>query len=79
MFSCWVERKAARGFVEEDGLGAVPVVGVEVHDQDLPDPFGQRMPRRDGNVVEQAEAHGGFRLGMVPRRADDGKGVLRLA
>ncbi len=64
--------------VPKDGLGAIAVMGIEVHDQDSTDAIIQGMAGGDGNIVEQAKAHRRVRLGMVPRRADDGKGIARL-
>jgi hypothetical protein len=32
----------------------------------------------NGNVVEEAKTHGPIRLGVMSRRADDGKGIACL-
>ena len=68
-----------RGAVE-DRLGAVAVVDVPVEDQDpLGAALGDRVGRRDGDVVEQAEAHRPVALGVVARRpqAAEGEAALR--
>ena len=52
------------GVVPEDGLCAVAVMNVPVHDED-PMSLGRQRRRADGDVVEQAEPHGAVALGMV--------------
>ena len=56
--------------VVKRGLRAVAVVHVEIgdHDPRVAEPLG--VARRDGGVVDQAEAHAPGRLRVVPRRAD---------
>ena len=71
-----VQRRLVRTEVEhariifEDRLGAVAVVHVEVDDRHpLHAVLGQRMGSRDGDAVEQAEAHGSRAGRMVARWA----------
>lgn len=54
----------------EDMLRAVPVMCVEVNNEDLliSDPL--RVPGTDSHVVEEAEPHGPVCFGVVPRRPD---------
>ena len=60
-------------------LGAVAVMEIPVDDQDPLHPVpGQGMPGADGNVVKDAEPRRLRRLGVVARRPDQGKGVVRL-
>lgn len=60
-------------------LGAVAVVNVEIDDRHAGQAMViQRVPRRDGDRPEQAEAHGDLALGMVTGRAHRGKGVADL-
>ncbi len=57
----------------EDVVGPVAVVDVPVEDQDALGPVSvARPPRRHGDVVEEAEAHGARSLGVVARRAQRG-------
>ena len=67
------------GGLVEDVVGPVAVVNVPVEHQHTPDvqPV-ERMPGRDGHVVEQAEAHRPRRLGMVAGRAQPAKRDLRF-
>ncbi len=61
-------------------LGAVAVVDVPVHDQDPPEAqgdFGVKRPQ--GHIVEKAESHGPAPLGVVARRAGQGKGGVHFA
>ena len=54
----------------EDEVGPVAVVDVPVEDQDaLGGVLAQRVRRRDGDVVEEAEAHRLRALGVMTRRA----------
>ena len=68
------------GVVPERGLGAVAVVDVEVEDREprqlvhVP-----RLHGADRDIVEQAEAHGLHRLGMVAGRAHGAERGRRLA
>ena len=65
--------------VAENVLGAVAMVHVEIDDGDACEPMVlQRVSRRDGNVVEQAEAHRAIARRMVPRRPDAAKSAIRL-
>jgi hypothetical protein len=64
----------------DDVLGAVAVVHVEVDDgHALQAVHVQRMARRHGHVVEEAEAHRLVARGMVARRAHRAEGVVHLA
>ena len=55
--------------VPEHCLGTVTVVHVEIHHRDALQPVHRAcMCRSNGDAVEQTEAHGSFRLGMVSRR-----------
>ena len=64
----------------EDGLGAVAVVDVEIDDGDTPQPvLVSRVRGADGDVVEQAKAHGAARFGVVAGRAHRAERVLGLA
>jgi hypothetical protein len=60
----------------EDVLGAVAVVDVPVEHGDPPDPEGAGVRGGHRRVVEEAEAHGVVRPGVVARRAHDGEGGL---
>jgi hypothetical protein len=63
----------------EDVLGAVAVVDVEVDDGDaLQAVLGHGVGGADGDVVEEAEAHGPVALGMVARRAHGAEGGVVL-
>ncbi len=57
---------------------AVAVMRVIVNDHHALQAFFQRHACADSHVVEQAKAHGAVWFGVVPRRADDGKGVLNF-
>ena len=61
------------GVVPEDGLGPVAVVGVPVEDQH-PFPFGGQVGRCHRHVVEEAEAHGPGRQGVVAGRPHSQEG-----
>ena len=66
-----------RRVVEEDLLGPVAVVHVPVDDRHaLQAALALRPARRDRRVVEQAEAHRGLALGMVPGRAQQRERVV---
>ena len=68
-----------RRVVEEDRLGPVAVVHVPVEDRDALDAAVALRPAGgDRGVVEQAEAHRGLALAMVPRRAQQGERVVDL-
>ena len=59
---------STEGSASNNGLGAIPVVNVEVDDRD----FSYAMlllqiPGGDGNIGEQAEPHGPVHLGVMPR------------
>lgn len=63
------------GLVEEDVLGAVAVVNVEIEDGDAFGPGGGGGEGGDGDVVQIAEAHGGGAEGVVAggaHEAEDG-------
>ena len=66
--------------VPENVLGAVAVMDVEIHDRDA---LGAmrflRVPRGDGRVVEEAEAHRGRDLGVMAGRAGRDESVARPA
>ena len=68
-----VQRDEEDGVVAaEDRLGAVAVVDVEVDDRDALEPeLGLRVARRDGDVVEEAEAHRPVGERVVAGRADE--------
>ena len=80
-----IERPRVRRDVEharvgvEDGLGAVAVVHVEVHDQHALEAPGEGVGRGHRHVVEEAEAHGpvgqrrGGRAGAPRRRRGPGR------
>ena len=61
------------GIVPEDVLGAVPVVDVPVDDED-PLAEGRARGRGDGDVVDEAEAHGPVGGGVMAGRADRDEG-----
>ena len=64
----------------ERALGAVAVVHVPVNHRDTFEPPDcPRMVHRDCPVSEQAKAHGLIRQCMVPRRAQQGVGVVHIA
>ncbi len=59
---------------------AVAVMHVEIDDRDaLQAVHFQRMTRRDGDIVEEAEAHRPRRLGVMPRRTHAAKRVVVAA
>ena len=67
-------------------LGAVAVVHVEIHNRHARQPVvADQVLGPDRHVVEQAEAHGQIRLGVMARRADraesppDAAGLHRVA
>ncbi len=79
-----VERRLVRREVEdrrvlpEGVLRAVAVVEVPVDDEDpLGGPGGLERARRDGDVVEETEAHGAVGLGVVAGRTDERESVRR--
>ena len=64
----------------ERGLGAVAVMHVEIdHRHALGAVLGAGMQRGDGDDVEQAEAHGAGRLGMMARRPHGAEGIVGIA
>ena len=64
----------------DDVLGAVAVMDVEVDDRDpLEAAHVERMARRDGDVVEEAEAHRLLARRVVAGRAHGAEGVVDLA
>ena len=66
--------------VVEDRLGAVAVVGVDVHHHDALQAVAPlEVARPKGRVVEQAEPHAAVRLGVVARRSDGRKPALDAA
>ena len=68
------------GAAFEHRLGAVAVVDVLVEDQDpLAAELADGVVGGQGDVVEQAEAHGPVGLGVVAGRPDQGQGLGRLA
>jgi hypothetical protein len=60
-------------------LRGVAVVDVVVDDRDPADARRARVSGADGDVVEEAEAHGTGPLGMVSRRTDQRQSPLMLA
>jgi hypothetical protein len=64
------------GLVEEDVLGTVAVVDVEVEDGNALDAPGAGGECGDGGVVEVAEAHGAVAGGVVTGRAHEAEGGL---
>ena len=64
----------------ERGLGAVAVMHIEIdHGHALGAMLGAGMQRADGDIVEEAEAHGAGRLGMVTGGTHRAEGVVRLS
>ena len=62
----------------EHVLRAVAVMDVEIHHRDPPQPMlPAGMLGGDRDVVEQAEAHGGIGLGMVPGRPHRAERIVR--
>jgi len=63
-----------RRIVVEGMLGAVTVVEIPVHDQDLfQSVLFFRICGGDGDVIENAEAHAAIRFSMVSGRPDKGE------
>ena len=63
----------------KDVLGAVAVVDIKVDDRDpFQAMFSHGMGGTDGDVVEEAKAHGTFALGMVPGRTHAAEGGMVL-
>ena len=70
-----VERDVQHGgVVVEHPLRAVPVMHVVVDDRDPLEPRRARRGRRHRDAVEQTETHGPIRLGVMPRRTNQGHG-----
>ena len=64
-----VHRKiGAVWFLEEDGLGPIAMVHIEIQDSHVLCPGRQCFQGRDCDRVEEAEAHGVIARGVVPRR-----------
>ena len=63
------------GIVPEDGLGAVSVMHVPIHDEDALAP-GRQRSRGDRHVVEQAEAHSPVGEGVMAGRTNDHESSL---
>ena len=78
---CWKMLDHQHALVAgDDVLGAVAVVHVEVDDRHaLQAAHVERVARRDGDVVEEAEAHRLAARRVVARRAHGAEGVLDLA
>src|SRR5690606_1713799 len=81
-----IERPLVRRDVEAGGVGlerglrAVAVMHVEIdHGDTLATVNRAGVERPNGDVVEEAEAHGRLRLGMMSRRADGAETVARPA
>ena len=68
----------ARIFLEAV-LRAVAVMHVPVENGDVEPVRVLQIARQDGDVVEQAEAHGRAAFGMVPGRAQECKAVVDVA
>src|SRR4051812_16839565 len=67
------------GVVLEDVLGAVAVMHVEIDHRNAADAMDlARLLRPDGDIVEQAEAHGLGDLGVVAGRAGGAEGIARF-
>ena len=67
------EEQDAR-LVVERGLRAVAVVHVPVDDRHALAALFEELRSRDGDVVEQTEAHGSIGRRVMTRRADEGEG-----
>ena len=66
--------------VGEDVFGAVAVVDVEIDDSDSIHAVTiQGFGGADGDMVQEAKAHGAAALGVVPRWAAKAEGLLRCA
>ena len=69
-----------RGILLEEVLSAVSVVNVPVEDQDPLDArLRTKSARGDGDVVEQAEAHGAVRFGVMSGWTNGGDSRLHFA
>ncbi len=73
-----MERYASRAVLQERRLGPVAVMRVVIHHQHAACPALQQVARRDGDIVENAEAHGARGFGVMTRRADQGERVGSL-
>jgi len=77
-----IERELVGRHVEDVGvgvehlLGAVAVMHVPVDDRDAVESARARVRRRDGRVVEEAEAHRLVRAGVVSRRSHESDAAL---
>jgi hypothetical protein len=60
-------------------LRAVPVVEIPIDDAHAPDAGRPQRRRRDGDVVEEAEAHRAGVLGVMAGRAHEREAVVDLA
>ncbi len=57
-------------------MGAIPVVKIEVHDEDtLRTTSPKGVLSADGHVVEETESHSLVGLGMVAGWPDEGEGI----
>ena len=63
----------------EDGLRAVAVVDVEVHDHHPLEAAREGVGGRHRHVVEEAEAHGPVGQGVMARRPHRAEGAVELA
>ena len=67
------------GIIPKRGLGAVPVVNIEVnHRHTIQAMGGHRVAGRDGNRTENTKAHGALGLGVVSRGSHGAEGILGL-
>ena len=74
----WMRDVQDAGVAVEDVLRAVAVVGVVVDDDDPLAPLGE-VGGGDGHVVQEAEAHGAGRRGVMAGRAHGAEGGVALA
>ncbi len=65
-------------FIQENRLCAVAMMGIKINDQHPLNPMLERMPGRDGYVIQQAKTHGSPRFSMVPGWTDDCKSTCSL-
>ena len=64
-----MEKKARVGVVQEDGLGAIAVVHVEIKHRHAFGAGGQRFEGGNRDIVQVAKAHRPVARGVMPRRA----------
>ena len=71
--------KERAGLTEEDGLGAVAVVDIEVIDGHALRARGEGFEHGDGDLVQVAEAHCAIAQGVVAGRAQEAEGHSAFA